>query len=246
MNFLITGQQKTRLIFGNVKCWNSKYKKHLDVKTCINGSSDNASIAESFRVHLSSIYNDTGNQSSTGKSDNIQFDNYNRSNSEVTNFPIGIETVELAIKSLKLNKAAGHDGIVSEHIMHSHPALVIHLKILFSMILKTGHVPDDFGKGIVIPISKDKSGNPSSIDNYRPITLSSVISKVFEHCLISLFSKFIVNDNLQFGFKPGIGCSHSIFSLFKLYVIILIREAAMSTLHLLMLPKPLTKLTMHN
>ena len=128
-------------------------------------------------------------------------------------FPFGIETVELAIKSLKLNKAAGHDEIVSEHIVHSHPALIIHLKILFSLILKTGHVPDDFGKGIVIPIIKDKSGNPSSIDNYRPITLSSVISKVFEHCLITLFSKFIVSDNLQFGFKPGIGCSHSIFTL---------------------------------
>ena len=51
------------------KCWNSKYKKHFDVKTCINGSPDNASIAESFRVHLSSIYNDSGNQSSKGKSD---------------------------------------------------------------------------------------------------------------------------------------------------------------------------------
>ena len=195
------------------KCWNSKYKKHLDVNTCINGSSDNASIAESFRVHLSSIYNDSGHQSSKGKSGHTNFDIYNRSNNEVTNFPFSIETVELAIKSLKLNKAAGHDGIVSEHIVHSHPALVIHLKILFSMILKTGHVTDDFGKGIVIPIIKDKSGNPSSIDNYRPITLSSVISKVFEHCLISLFSKFIVSDNLQFGFKPGIGCSHSIFTL---------------------------------
>ena len=71
----------------------------------------------------------------------------------MTNFPFDIETVELAIKSLKLNKAAGHDGIVPEHIVHSHPALVIHLKILFSMILKTGHVPDDFGKDIVIPKS---------------------------------------------------------------------------------------------
>ena len=166
--------------------------------------------------------------------------------SEMANFPIGIETVELAIKSLKLNKAAGHDGIVSEHIVHSHPALVIHLKILFSMILKTGHVPDDFGKGIVIPIIKDKSGNPSSIDNYRPITLSPVISKVFEHCLIGLFSKFIVSDNLQFGFKPGIGCSHSIFTLRTVCDYFNQRGLAMSTLHLLMLPKPLTKLTMHD
>ena len=112
-----------------------------------------------------------------------------------------------------MNKSAGHDGIVSEHIVHSHPALVVHFKILFSMILKTGHVPDEFGMGVVIPIIKDKSGNPSSIDNYRPITLSAVISKVFEHCLINLFAGFISSDNLQFGFKSGIGCSHSVFTI---------------------------------
>jgi hypothetical protein len=81
------------------------------------------------------------------------------------------------------------------------------------MILKTGHVPNDFGKGVVILIIKDKSGNPSVVDNYRPITLSPVISKVFEHCLITVFSTFISSDNLQFGFKPGLSCSDAIFTL---------------------------------
>ena len=38
------------------------------------------------------------------------------------------------------------------------------------------YVPDAFGLGILIPIVKDKSGDQASLDNYRPIALSSVIS----------------------------------------------------------------------
>jgi len=45
-------------------------------------------------------------------------------------------------------------------------------------------VSDDFGKGITIPVLKDKLGDVSSVDNYRPITVSPVISKIFEYCLL--------------------------------------------------------------
>jgi len=81
------------------------------------------------------------------------------------------------------------------------------------MILKTGFVPSEFGKGVVVPIIKDKLGNHSSVNNCRPITRSPVLSKVFEHCLMSLFSGYISSDNLQFGFKAGLSCSHTLFTL---------------------------------
>jgi len=114
---------------------------------------------------------------------------------------------------LKFHKAAGHDGLVTEHIFHSHPAIMVHFKLLFSMILKSGYVPKEIGQGVVVPIIKDKSGNPSLIENYRPITLSPVISKVFEHCLMSIFSEYISSDNLPFGFKRNLSCSHAVFTL---------------------------------
>jgi len=43
-----------------------------------------------------------------------------------------------------------------------------------------GVVPDGFGVGIVIPIVKDKLGDITNANNYRGITLSPVISKLFE------------------------------------------------------------------
>ena len=36
------------------------------------------------------------------------------------------ENTEAAIKNLKKGKAAGADQIVSEHIIYSHPCIVVH------------------------------------------------------------------------------------------------------------------------
>ena len=51
------------------------------------------------------------------------------------------------------------------------------------------------------------------MDNYRGITLSPVISKMFEYCVIGRFHELNVKNDLQFGFKENLGCSHAIFAL---------------------------------
>ena len=68
-------------------------------------------------------------------------------------------------------------------------------------MVQYNYVPNDFGKGIVVPIPKEanKSGILSPGD-YRGITLSPVISKVFEHALHFLFSDFLYSSDRQFGF----------------------------------------------
>ena len=65
---------------------------------------------------------------------------------------------------------------IIEHIVNSHPCLIIHLKLLFQTMLLHGYVPNIFGAGIVVPLIKDKTGDSSSVENYRPITLSPIIS----------------------------------------------------------------------
>jgi len=126
---------------------------------------------------------------------------------------LDVSEIELAIKHLSLNKAADSSGISSEHILHSHPSIVIHLKFQFSMMLSHSYVPNDFTRGRVIPIVKDPRGDLSSPDNYRPITISPIISKIFEYLLLDKFGVFMHSDELQFGFKPGTGCSNAIFLL---------------------------------
>ena len=186
----------------------------------IGGKTDPSDIANTFRDFYSSVY--------VNSHDNLDAVNeftscYNsHCNNDTKSEPMFInadscrfdtDCIERCIKSLKLNKAAGLDEVLAENIVHAHPAIVVHLKLLFSMMLAHSFVPDAFGSGVIVPIVKDKNGDVSSVDNYRPITLSSVISKLFESAILDKFSKFWQTDALQFGFKKGLSCSHAIYAL---------------------------------
>ena len=77
-----------------------------------------------------------------------------------------------------------------------------------------GYVPDAFGHGIiVIPIPKNNDGrNFTGVEDFRGITVSPILSKVFESCILKEISTFLVSSNRQFGFKNGVGCRDAIFT----------------------------------
>jgi len=58
-----------------------------------------------------------------------------------------------------------------------------------------------------VPLVKDKSGDLSSVANYRPITLSPIISKIFESVLLIKYGMYLNVNERQFGFY----CNNAIF-----------------------------------
>jgi len=82
--------------------------------------------------------------------------------------------------------------------------------MLFCASLAFSFVSDDFGVGTIV---KDYHCDLRSVENYRPITISPVISKLFELLLVNKFACFLESDDLQFGFKKGMSCSHALFLL---------------------------------
>ena len=62
---------------------------------------------------------------------------------------------------------------------------------------------------------KNTEGDKIKSDNYRGITLSPVLSKIFESVLLMLFGDQLSSDKLglQFGFKSQSSCNHAIFTL---------------------------------
>jgi hypothetical protein len=126
---------------------------------------------------------------------------------------VTVELVDECIRSMKLGKAAGPDNLTSEHIVHAHPYLVMLLCDLYQVLAEIGYVPDEFGQGTIIPLVKDYSGNLSDMSNYRAITISPVISKLFELVILKVCSKCLISDDLQFGFKVGVGCAEAIYTL---------------------------------
>ena len=51
------------------------------------------------------------------------------------------------------------------------------------------------------------------MDDFRGISISSIISKVFEHCILERYGKYLTTNETQFGFKKKSGCRDAIYSL---------------------------------
>ena len=78
-------------------------------------------------------------------------------------------------------------------------------------MVRHGYVPNAFGEGVIIPLIKDKNGDLCSSENYRGITINSVLAKIFETCLLQKFEIYFNSHDLQFGFKSKFGCSAALF-----------------------------------
>jgi hypothetical protein len=83
----------------------------------------------------------------------------------------------------------------------TRPLVVQLLTMLFNLCLAIGYTPSSFTQGITIPLLKSNNVDKTKVENYRGVTLSCIISKVFEMCLQTLFGTIFNCDDLQFGFK---------------------------------------------
>jgi len=126
---------------------------------------------------------------------------------------VTVELLDKCMRKLNLGKACGPDDLCAEHLLYSHPILLMHLQTLFKLILCHRYVPNSFGIGVTVPLIKDKAGSVNDVSNYRGITLSPVISKLFEVVIMSLCSDTLQTDSLQFGFKDKIGTADAIFTM---------------------------------
>ncbi len=118
-----------------------------------------------------------------------------------------------ATLKLKRNKASGRDGINGEHLKYAHSKLFVLLAMVFNSMIQHGHIPQSFMDTIIIPLIKDKKGDIGSSDNYRPIALTSVLSKVFESVMLEKCKSKLDTTPHQYGYKPKHGTELSIFTL---------------------------------
>ena len=55
--------------------------------------------------------------------------------------------------------------------------------------------------------------HPADINNYRPIAISTALSKVLEQVLLSQLARYLWTADSQFGFKQALGTEMAIFGL---------------------------------
>ena len=109
------------------------------------------------------------------------------------------------VKQLNSGKSPDEFGLSAEQMKAAGDTIAPALRDIFNEILKTGIIPECFKGGVLTPVPK--SGKDAKLmDNYRGITITSIICKLFvELLLLRLLENINVNQSdCQFGFSKNL------------------------------------------
>ena len=117
-------------------------------------------------------------------------------------FPITEETVSASIDRLPRKKAPGTDHLRSEMLKPIVTTIAPVLHKLFYLCWISSYTPTLWRIAQIVPIFK--KGDTENPANYRPISLTSVVRKIFEYCLQDLLQAHSPDlDIAQGGFRPA-------------------------------------------
>ena len=176
--------------------------------TTIEGVTGSKEICNMWRDHFYALLNSS---TDTSKQDVVMEKLSSINDGQDVNFtPLDVAN---AIRKLKNGKSSGLDNLSSEHYQKSHGKISVYLSIIFNCMILHGHVPERLMDTILISLVKDKKGNISECDNYRPIAITCVSSKVIELIILDKFEEYFETSSHQFGFKKGHATDKCIFVL---------------------------------
>lgn len=118
--------------------------------------------------------------------------------------PVDTETIILTIKSLNETSSVGSDDIPLRFIKDSLYATASYLTCIINTSIVTGIFPSSWKHAIVVPLFK--SGDTNDLNNYRPISLLPILSKILEKVVAGQLTQFLETNkllsNTQHGFRP--------------------------------------------
>ena len=115
--------------------------------------------------------------------------------------PVVASDLLLELANLKTSKSLGPDNISPFILKVAGPFLQQPLLHIFNQAIIEGVFPEKLKHSRVIPIFK--KGDKSLCSNYRPIALSSCISKLFERLIVKNLTSFINKNNILFDYQFG-------------------------------------------
>ena len=108
--------------------------------------------------------------------------------------------------NLDLSKTSGPDSIPVVVVRNCEPELSFILAELFNKCLKESCFPDCWKVSSVVTVCK-YVGERSTVKNYRPVSLLSVVSKVFEKLandrIVDHVEKCSLFSDFQYGFRSS-------------------------------------------
>ena len=129
--------------------------------------------------------------------------------------PTNPNEINNIINALDISKSSGPCSIPIKLIKLVSDNISIPLSDICNTSFNQGIFPERNKIAKVIPIHKN--GSPKDVNNYRPISLLSVFSKILEKLMASRLNTFLDLNSIivhnQFGFRSGFSTTHSLISI---------------------------------
>jgi len=194
----------------------------------IPGTNQTTSDKEVMKTSIMMYYNTLGKMNHNLRNDNDENDihthfvndqfidvNQDITYNKIDKLSLSIEDVLESISNCKNNKSPGSDMITNELLKNGGNAMASSLFKLFKRLSILECIPDQWNEGIIVPIFK--KGDARNLDNYRGITLTSCVSKVYNRILAQTVSKFVEDNNIltdiQGSFRKDRRCEDHVFTL---------------------------------
>ena len=175
---------------------------------------DSKQIAELFNQYFGTIAEKTKTKiCNTPKS----YNDYLNSPKENSIFlkPTSSTEITNIILSFSDRKAIGPESIPNRILKILAPSLSIYISNIINLSFETGVFPQCLKYASIIPIHKKES--KLILGNYRPISLLSNISKIFEKIIHCMLYNFLESSNcfynLQFGFRGKHSTNHALIQI---------------------------------
>jgi len=174
-------------------------------------------IANKMNDYFSKIGAEINNNFTSVGGDNANF--CNTTNEDEINIltPVNEIEVKTIIGNLKNTKTKGIDNIEVQFLKLHSKYLIEPIKYLINNSFNTMTFPDVLKRTIIIPIFK--GGNQNEICNYRPIAITSALSKIIENAFLKRLENYLEMKNIinpqQFGFRKKIGTEEAIAAVIK-------------------------------
>ena len=127
------------------------------------------------------------------------------------------EMIEKKIKKMKDNKSPGVDGIPQKLLKEIVEQISTPLAKVLNLSLDEGIVPSEWKEANITPLFKKRSRNKP--ENYRPVSLTSVVCKLLETLIRDHMVEFLVKHKLintsQHGFLKARSCLTNILCFWK-------------------------------
>ena len=172
---------------------------------------DDRAMGELLKKFFSSVFTRNDNRTQVSGSDEELSDD---SEQELW---ITEELIFGHIEKLKDNKAAGTDELGSSFIKRLAGSLALPLMMLFGKSMETGEVPEQWREANVTAIFK-KKGSRCEPGNYRPVSLTSQIGKIFERLIRDRIVSFLEENgklrDSQHSFRAKRSCLTNLLEFF--------------------------------